>query len=165
MFLKNYTSEVPVSQTIYKIEQVLIKAGVNGIAKEYGPTGKVSAISFQIKVGETPTFNIRLPADEVAATQALWLNYANGDKLAPDGNSLVWNNRKSKRRADFVEQGERTAWKLIQDWVEVQISMIQMKQADFVQVFMPYVVLEDGQTVYQRLKGDGFKQLQLAERN
>lgn len=27
MFLKNYTSNVPVSQTIYRIEQVLIKCG------------------------------------------------------------------------------------------------------------------------------------------
>lgn len=35
MFLKNYTSEVPVSQTIYRIEQVLIKCGVSGITKEY----------------------------------------------------------------------------------------------------------------------------------
>jgi hypothetical protein len=30
MFLKNYTSEVPVSQTIHRIEQVLIRCGVTG---------------------------------------------------------------------------------------------------------------------------------------
>src|SRR6185503_878462 len=39
MFLKNYTSEVPVTQTIARIEHALIKAGVSGIAKEYSPTG------------------------------------------------------------------------------------------------------------------------------
>ena len=49
-FLKNYTSQVPVSQTVYRIEQVLIKCGVSGITKEYGLKGEVSALRFHLKV-------------------------------------------------------------------------------------------------------------------
>jgi hypothetical protein len=158
-FLKNYTSEVPVTQTIHRIEQVLIRCGVSGIMKEYAPmpAGEVSAITFQI---DTPTgkMTIRLPADKNKALEALWLDYADGDKLTEEGDAIVWNPRKKKRKSDFAQQAERTAWKIVQDWVEVQMSMIQLKQADTVQVFLPYI-WDGRETFYGRLKAGGLKQL------
>ena len=76
MFLKNYTSDVPVSQTIFRIEQVLIRCGVSGITKEYGVAAKVVAITFHIKLQpEQPPITIRLPANEDAAQEALWLDW------------------------------------------------------------------------------------------
>lgn len=163
MFLKNYTSDVPVSQTIYRIEQVLIKCGVTGITKEYGTNAEISAIHFHIKLeADKAPITIRLPADKEAAHQALWLDYvgADTDKLAKDGNSIQrWSgSNKKKTKAHFRDQAERTAWKLMQDWVEVQLSMIQMKQADFVQVFLPYV-WDGKQTFYTALKDRGFRGL------
>src|SRR5204863_3669172 len=117
-FLKNYTSSVPVSETIRRIEAVLIRCGVTGIMKEYvGTSGKISAITFRVKT-EGVDVAIRLPANEEQAINALWLAYADGDKLTQDGQGLAWSSKK-KKRADFVEQGERTAWKIIQDWIEV----------------------------------------------
>ena len=149
-FLKNYTSAVPITHTIYRIEQVLIRCGVLGIMKEYGLNGKVVAITFKVEA-EPQNLTIRLPADEEKATEALWLEYVDGDKLAPEGDRIVSWNRKKKKKADFGDQGARTAWKIIQDWVEVQMSMIQLKQADLLQVFLPYV-FDGRQTFYQALK-------------
>jgi len=158
MFLKNYTSEVPVTQTIHRIEQVLVRCGASGIAKEFvGTEGKVAAVAFQI---EAPAgkLTIRLPADEKAALEALWSDYAAGEKLTADGSAIQWNGRKRKRKADFAEQAARTAWKIVQDWVEVQMSMIQLRQADTLQVFLPYVW--NGQTTYyQSLKEHSFRGL------
>lgn len=159
MFLKNYTSEVPVSQTIYRIEQVLIKCGVSGITKEYTSTnGEIGAISFQI---EAPTgkLTIRLPADKDKAQDALWLDYVGDDKgyLSKDGKTVSgYGCLKKKKRADFSDQASRTAWKIIQDWVEVQMSMIQLKQADTLQVFLPYV-FDGKQTFYQALQASKFR--------
>lgn len=163
MFLKNYTSDQPVSQTIYRIEQVLIKCGVSGIRKDYdGPAGNVVAVTFEIKIDGAEPWTIRLPANVQKAWDALWLNYADGDKLSPDGMRLAYGTRKNKVKADFRDQAERTAWKIIQDWVEVQMSMIQMQQADFREVFLPYAW--DGErTFFNRLKDSGFTQLQLTE--
>ncbi len=158
MFLKNYTSDVPVSQTIARIEQVLIRCGVAGIMKEYvGTAGELSAITFQI---EAPTgkITIRLPADKEKALDALWLDYVDGDKLNEKGDAIYWSSRKKKRRADFAEQAGRTAWKIVQDWVEVQMSMIQLKQADTLQVFLPYV-FDGKQTFYQALQQSNFRAL------
>lgn len=158
-FLKNYTSSVPVSQTVYRIEKVLIRCGVSGITKEYGPAGgEVIAVRFQIKLDGLNAVNVRLPIDKERALDALWLDYVNGERLTSDGNALQLRGRKKKKRSDFQDQAERTAWKIVQDWVEVQMSMIQMKQAEYVEVFLPYVW--DGRsTVYQRLKDSGYKAL------
>lgn len=157
MFLKNYTSNVPVSETVHNIEKVLIKCGVSGIAKEYAaaPAGKIAAITFKIQPDPAlPAIVIRLPVDEEAALQALWLNYADGDRLSKDGNSIEYNARKRKKKSEFKQQAERTAWKIVQDWVEIQLSMIQMKQADFLQVFLPYV-WNGKQTYYAAIKENG----------
>ena len=157
MFLKNYTSEVPKSTTILRIQQTLLKAGVRSIEMEYGPTGEVAAITFKIQIDEHRNIPVRMPADVEAAQQALWLDYVGGEKLSPDG-SCCYSSYKKKRRKDFLEQGERTAWRLVQDWIEVQLSMIQLRQADPVQVFLPYV-WDGRQTFFQRLKDSGFKAL------
>lgn len=156
MFLKNYTSNVPVSQTIYRIEQVLIKCGVSGISKEYVSTdGQIGAITFSIQPGDgAPKLTVRLPADVEKAQDALWLNYI-GDDLLPDG-KLKWSCRKKLKRSNFKDQAERTAWKIIQDWVEVQMSMIQMKQAEYAEVFLPYV-WNGEQTIFQQIKSSGFR--------
>jgi len=159
IFLKNYTSEVPVHITIGRIEALLIRCGVSGIMKEYkGTSGKMVALTFKIDLDGQKPCTIRLPADEEAALTALWAQYANGAKLSPDGQAVWGAPNKRKKREDFRQQAERTAWKLMQDWVEVQLSLIQMKQADFMQVFLPYVW--DGErTFYQALRSSGFKGL------
>lgn len=156
-FLKNYTSGVPVSQTIARIESVLIRCGVKGITKEYLPNGTVEAIHFHIEMPTSRVATIRMPAKVEEAQEALWLNYVGTDRLSPDGHKMEWNSYKKKSRSDFAEQAARTAWKIVQDWIEVQMSMIQMKQADTLEVFMPF--LWDGnrhQTYYQALKDKGF---------
>ena len=145
-FLKNYTSDVPVSQTIYRIEQVLLRCGVRGIMKEYGIDQSITAITFKIEVDGKPVA-IRLPVKEDQATGILWKEYA-GDDYDNKKDTIVEHRagQKRKRRGDFAEQGARTAWKIVQDWVEVQMSMIQTGQAELMEVFLPYVF--DGKRTY-----------------
>ncbi len=157
MFLKNYTSEVPTHLTVYRIEQVLIKCGAAGITKEYASTaGEIAAVTFQIETPTSGMVSIRLPVDVERAQEALWLDYVGSEKLSPDGQSVHWNSRKKKTRAEFKDQAQRTAWKIVQDWVEVQMSMIQLKQAQTLQVFLPYVITANGDTMFQRITGANF---------
>lgn len=154
MFLKNYTSDVPPSQTLHAIEQVLIKCGAAAIQKEYAPSpvGSIAAVTFQV---ETPNgkISIRLPVDVERALEALWTDYAGGDKTCGQGDAMIvsWG-KKKKNRGSFRQQAERTAWKITRDWVEVQMSMIQLKQADVLQVFLPYVITSTGESVYKRVQ-------------
>lgn len=156
MFLKNYTSNVPVSESIRRIEDVLLKCGVTGIMKEYGADQKIIAITFRIKDEIGRPHMVRLPAKEKEATDALFLDYADGAKISKDGQRIEgWYPRKHKSRKDFVAQGERTAWRVVKDWVEVQMSMIQLKQADIMEVFLSYAW--DGKhTYHEALKASGY---------
>lgn len=158
MFLKNYTSEVAVHQTIYRIEQVLIRCGVAGITKEYADTaGTISAITFSIAMAPgSPAMTVRLPAKVNEAQDALWRDYC-GHEISKDGLQCT-NYSKKKSRASFREQAERTAWRLVQDWVEVQMSMVQLKQADVREVFLAYV-WDGRQTFFNRLQANGFRAL------
>lgn len=155
MFLKNYTSDVPVHVTIHRIEQILLRCEVSGIMKEYGPGGKVLALTFSVKFSEDKTVAIRLPAKEEECLSALWKDYVGTDEASSDGR--VWSNpRKKRTRNSFREQAEKTAWKLMQDWVEVQMSMIQLNQADIREVFMAYI-WDGKQTFFERLKSQNFR--------
>lgn len=143
MNVKNYTSTVPVNRTISRIEEVLADAGVSGIAKNY-EDGKLIAVVFQIRA-ENGDMTVRLPAN-VSSVYAMLVK-----KIK----------KQHKGTLDRIrEQAERTAWKLMQDWVEVQLSLVAMQQADFVQVFLPYV-WDGKRTFYHALKDSGFRQLQL----
>ena len=153
MNIKNYTSDVAAHVTIGRIQTLLIEAKVNGITMEYGAQQEIVAVLFHIKLDRD--YTIRLTANVDGVQDTLWKDYAGDDKLSADGQTLHHNwSRKKKKRADFRQQAERTAWKLQQDWVQVQLSLLLLQKLDFLQVFMAY--LWDGkQTFYNKLKEGG----------
>ena len=157
MFLKNYTSGVPVAQTLARIEKVLIRCGVQGITKEYlGTNGLVTALMFHLEIPGQPAATVRLAPKIEAAQRSLWVNYAGSD-LQPDG-KLKWNSQKRQTLKDFAEQAERTAWRLVQDRVEIEMSLIELKQRDVVQAFMADV-WDGSQTFYESLRASNFRGL------
>lgn len=144
MTLKNYTSSVPAHQTISYIEAYLASADVNGISKQY-ENGQPSAIYFHIELPPS-RYTVRLPARVAEVQEYLWQEYCSHTR------------RPRKTKDDFLDQASRTAWKIQQDWVQVQISLIKLKQANFLEVFMGF--LWDGkQSYYQALENAKFKQL------
>lgn len=139
MKLKNYTSDVPISRTVARIEECLAEAGATGIMKDY-KDGLLTALSFRAQLPNGRTLAVRLPANVDGVFSAMMKEV----KKPQHGTA-----------ARIREQAGRTAWKLMQDWAEVQLSLIHMEQADFVQVFLPYVW--DGKTTYyEQLKAKGF---------
>jgi len=143
MPIKNYTSGVPVEKTILRIEIALVTSGAVGIMKDYSD-GRIDSISFSIPSPEKRLIAIRLPANVEAVYQVL-----HSAMKRPRAETI-------KRLRD---QAERTAWKLVQDWVEVQMAMIKMQQVEFIQVFLPYI-WDGKRTFYASLKEGGFKQLE-----
>jgi hypothetical protein len=107
--------------------------------KEYGVDQKITAITFRLPGPEGKPLHIRLPADEGKATDALWADYS--DHIS----------RPRKSRKDFEAQGSRTAWRIVKDWVEVQMSMLELGQVDVIQVFLAYV-WDGRRTYYEALK-------------
>src|SRR5688572_1029073 len=125
--MKNYTSTVAPEKSIMQIEQLLIKAGAKSIAKEYSADGKVAASSCAIKNPETDLpVGIRMPSDCEAAYIVLKAM-----------RKQTWLSESQKQA--IRQQAERSAWRLLLDWVAVQLSMIELRQAELLQVFLPYI--------------------------
>ncbi len=140
--LKNYTSDVPVSRTISRIEEIIARAKANDITKAYD-NGRLVALCFGIYLPNGKLVTIRLPANTDAVYEALMKKI---------------HKPQTGTAARVREQAERTAWKLMQDWIEVQLSLVEMQQAELAQVFLPY--LWDGrQTLFQVWKKENYKAL------
>lgn len=155
MFLKNYTSEVPVTASVARIRKVLIECGVSGITEQFGPQpGTIAAIIFHIEVGGQQC-RIRLAPEVEKCRNALWKDYVGTDKLELDGTMVARPSKKKKCRKDFDQQAARTAWRLVQEEVEIQMSKIQLGQADFRQAFLAQI-WDGTQTVWQRLEERNF---------
>ena len=139
MNLKNYTSSVPVERTISRIEQALAEAGATGITKQYA-AGKLACLSFRVVIPAGRDIEVRLPANHEAVLNAMF-------------KAIRRPRRGTLER--LREQALRTSWKLMQDWVEVQLSLIRMQQAELLQVFLPYV-WDGRRTFYAALQGRNF---------
>jgi hypothetical protein len=146
MNLKNYTSSVAASTTIARIEGYLAECGVSGTTKEFN-RGQPCALSFHVKLDGKP-YTIRLPAN-IEAVQATLYNDYIASRVRP---------RDNVTKESFLEQATKTAWKLQQDWVQVQMSLIKLNQVDFRQAFLAY--FWDGErTFYEQLQASKFKAL------
>lgn len=144
MNLKNYTSSVPVINSIGRIEHRLAQSGATHIAKTYDKERPIGMI-FQIPVNNIPmTFKLPAKTDKV-------FEHMIKQRSRPPQPS----------QKDAIRmQADRTAWKILSDWVEIQVSLIQLDQAEAVEVFLPYVY--DGkkdQTLFDKMKEANFKLL------
>jgi hypothetical protein len=150
--LKNYTSTIPAITSIGRIQKALVEVGATDISMKYDPQTKLcTAITFRMVLpGEMPMF-FQLPAKIDPCFNVLWKEVK---RPQPD--------TKQKTR----EQAERTAWKIVSDWVDIQLSMILLEQAEPLQVFLPYAYNPAKETTfYEQLKGGGFKTLLLESSN
>lgn len=147
--IKNYTSTVAAITSQGRIEQNLVEAGATDISKKY-EDGICTAITFRImhKTQEHPMgipLFFKLPAKVAPCFKVLW---AEVKKPQAD----------TKRKT--MEQAERTAWKIVSDWVEIQLAMIKLEQAELLQVFLPYAYdMAKDQTLFEKAKETGFKLL------
>lgn len=146
MKLKNYTSSAPVGNSIARIEKLLAQAGASKITKDF-KEGQLVGLMFLLPSPEGNAL-IRLPANVDACE----------DELMRDVRRPRDSTRELKRA-----QAERTVWKLLAEWVHIQISMIQLQQAEPLEIFTPY--LFDGKTTFYRAlkSGQQFKALPFAE--
>jgi hypothetical protein len=146
MNIKNHTSGRAVETTISRIEAKLAAIGATHIMKMFGPDKKISAIFFNMPDGAR-SFAVRLPANVHACFEAMWSEHVKRvSRWSP------------ATKANIYAQAERTAWKLVQEWIEIQVSMVLMRQAEALQVFLPYI-WDGKQTHFEHIKAGGFKAL------
>lgn len=145
--IKNYTSSVPAVTSINRIEHKLVSRGAKNISKLYVDK-KLLGICFTIPVnGSDIPFRLPARVDNVSTI-------LKGEVKRPNSSTYE----------RIEKQAERTAWKILSDWVDIQMSLIDLQQAEFAEVFMPYIydVIND-ETYYEKAKSNNFNQLTYSE--
>lgn len=148
--IKNYTSSVPAMQSMSRIEEMLVQAGARDIRKSYDGFGSCAAFIFVLAVpGMALPLYFKLPAKVDSCFEALWKHYLTTVKKPSES-----------MKTQLKAQALRTAWKIMHDWVELQLSLIELEQLETMEAFLPYLYSEaSGETFYEHAKGTGFKQL------
>lgn len=131
MPILNYTTTVNVFKTLGEIQMQLVKHGAKKIMQDYDDDGRITALSFLV---DTPTGprGIRLPANVDAVHGVLTRQRVKCDR----------------------EQAERVAWRIVKDWVEAQMAILESEMVQMDEIFLPYMVNDSGQTLFQAYRNN-----------
>jgi hypothetical protein len=130
MPLLNYTTKVNSTKTLMELQSMLAKAGAAAILSEFDHNGDVSAISFRMDVNGKQ-IGFRLPADPKPVLY------------------LIQRDPKVPKSLKTEEQAVRVAWRIIKDWVEAQLAIIETNMVKPEQAFLPYMLNANNKTVYE----------------
>ena len=136
MGLLNYSTQIPVHKTLSEIQYILVSHGAKKIMYDYGEGGTINELCFSVitPYGEK---GVRLPAKVDATLKVLHQQKKE---------------RKIKGTVDR-EQAARVAWRIIKDWVELQMALLETEQAEFCELFFPYLLDNTGKnTLYEVYK-------------
>lgn len=137
MAILNYTTTIDAYKSISEIQYQLVKHGATAILTEYTNEQKILGISFKINT-QNGTIGIKLPANVDPVLKIL-------------------ENEKKKRNSSVkatYEQAERVAWRILKDWVEAQMAILETQMVQIEEIFLPYILNKSGQTVFERYQNN-----------
>ena len=130
----NYTTTIDPMRTAGEISGLLAAKGARSVNIDYNK-GEPAALSFSIEAFNK-LFAFRLPCN------------VEGYEKAMNRNGQI------PRQYKTTEQAKRTAWRNLKEWVEVQLAFIEAQQAEMTEIFLPYIITDSGQTLFQRFTQD-----------
>jgi len=140
----NYTTKIDVDKTVAEITKNLAQHGASAIMTDYDKDGAVVALSFKL-ILEGQNMGFRLPCDWRPVYEIL----TQGRKFNH------WDEKKNTtQKKGYREQAERTAWRIVKDWVEAQMALVETRMVTVPQVFLPYTVMRDGRTLSETVAQD-----------
>lgn len=131
MPLLNYTTKIDVHTTLGEIQAILVKHGAKKIMQDYDDNCHIAALTFLIQTPVGPR-SIRLPANVDAVYAVL---------------------QQQKVKCDFA-QAERVAWRIVKDWTEAQMAILESAMVQMDQIFLPYMVNDHGQTFFDAYRNN-----------
>lgn len=139
MALLNYTSTIDAEQTIGEIQRLLSAHGVMAMMTEYDGRN-VSAVSFKMNI-EGQHIGYKMPCNWRAVLEVFHSQGITKGKL------------KHKDR-DLENQAIRTAWRVILEWMKVQLALVEINMVTIPQIFLPYTIMKDGMTLAEKITND-----------
>ena len=129
-------------KSIGQIQGNLVAHGASAIMINYGSDKEPESLSFIIPTpqGDIP---FRLPAN-IKKVEAILLNMR---ARKPE----TWQRDYGQVMGKIQKQASRVAWRIIKDWVDAQLAIIESDMVTLEQVFLPYMQVKDNQTLYETM--------------
>lgn len=141
MPILNYTTSIECEKTISEIQKCLVNHGASKIVTDYTD-----------KLPSSVAFCLMLNGNMVAFV--LPANYS-GVLKAMQRDKNVKNSLCTK------EQALKVSWRIVKTWVEAQMAIVEAGLADAAEVFLPYAVTKNGNTLYKEIQSNGIGMLML----
>ena len=135
MAILNYTTSVNFDKTISEVQRILVAHGANKIVTDYENELPV-AVTFCLLLNSN-TVGFSLPCNYGGVLRAMERD------------------RKVPRRLCTKDQALRVSWRIVKDWVEAQMAIVDAQLADVAEVFLPYAITKSGTTLYKEIQGNG----------
>lgn len=144
MRLLNYTTKIDPDKTAQEIARILSMHGASAVMTEYDPVDNfVTALSFKIKM-DGRELSFRLPTDWRPVYEIL-----------TKGKKKPWDDRrKAHFESEWKLQAVRTSWRIVKDWTEAQMALVETQMVTTAQVFLPYAIMRDGRTLSEAVASD-----------
>lgn len=140
MAILNYTTKIDAWKTVSEIQQIIARHGATHFAITNEGTWPV-ALVFSVNYMEQP-LNFSLPCNYTGVLRSLQKN------------------KKVSGTFKNEEQALRVGWRIVKDWVEAQLAMVEADVAAIQEVFMPYLILPStGEMLYKAFERKGLKLL------
>lgn len=143
MAIKNYSTVIPIDRTISEIQKMLGQHGARRIGMEY-ENKHVAAIAFEMQIG-AQSASYRLPCRYEGIMRLL-------KEEMIDGSATMATMQRKKLKVTEAHC-RAVGWRIVRDWLDAQLALIEAEMAEMQEVMLPYMVTADGRTVYQVLDG------------
>lgn len=140
MAILNYTTSIDCEKSISEIQKCLVKYGAHKIVTDY-VGGSPSSVTFCL------TLNESIVAFSLPANYQGVLNAMKKDRKVP-----------RSKCTDI--QAKKVSWRILKDWVEAQMAIVEAQLAEMAEVFLPYAITNKGTTLYKEVSGNGMLMLQ-----
>lgn len=136
----NYTTTVDATKTVAEIQKILSAHGVKQISVIY-EGGEPDGMRFVIEMFGQP-IEYRMPCNVKGVFGTLTRT-----KGVPSAKQTT-------------AQARRVAWRILKDWVEAQMAMVQAENAGLAEMFFTYATDQSGKTFFQHFSETKKKELE-----
>ncbi len=130
MAILNYTTTIEASKTVMEIQKILVTHGAKSILTNYDSNGVIESLSFLVNTPQGE-IGIKLPVNPDAVLKV----------MSKYGSKVPY-------RLQTRTQAIRIAWRILKDWVEAQMAILETEMVKIDQIFLPYIETPKG-TIYQ----------------
>lgn len=134
----NYTTAVPVTQSLAEMQERLASSGAAHIGVGY-EDGYPIALTFVLRGPHGPR-DFHVPVD-VDAMQRLLRSHEDEGRFKAM--------RKAKGHFTTREHAARVAWRVMKDWLGATLALVECDLLRLDEVMLPHLIVDDGRTLAQ----------------